>query len=38
MLLRKGNAGSNTVADHITITEQALHQLPDQSLYPARKS
>jgi hypothetical protein len=37
VLLRKGNAGSNTVADHITITEQALHQLPDQSLYPGKK-
>jgi hypothetical protein len=28
MLLRKGNAGSNTSADHITILRQALRQLP----------
>jgi hypothetical protein len=27
-LLRKGNAGSNTVADHITVLRQALAQLP----------
>lgn len=28
-LLRPGNAGSNTAADHITVTKQALAQLPD---------
>ncbi|WP_354531093.1 IS1380 family transposase [Nakamurella sp. UYEF19] len=28
MLLRKGNAGSNTAADHIYVTKQALRQLP----------
>jgi hypothetical protein len=27
-LLRKGNAGSNTAADHITVTRQALAQIP----------
>lgn len=29
-LLRRGNAGSNTTADHITVLEQALAQLPEQ--------
>ena len=28
MLLRKGNAGSNTAADHIQVTKDALRQLP----------
>ena len=28
MLLRPGNAGANTAADHITVTKQALAQLP----------
>jgi hypothetical protein len=28
MLLRRGNAGSNTAADHITVIRQALRQLP----------
>jgi hypothetical protein len=28
MLLRKGNAGSNTAADHITVIRSALKQLP----------
>ncbi|GAB4100786.1 IS1380 family transposase [Sinomonas halotolerans] len=28
VLLRPGNAGSNTAADHITVTRQALAQLP----------
>ncbi len=28
MLLRKGNAGSNTAADHIQVTRDALRQLP----------
>ena len=27
-LLRPGNAGSNTAADHLTVLEQALKQLP----------
>lgn len=27
--LRKGNAGSNTAADHIAVLDQALTQLPD---------
>ena len=36
--LRAGNAGSNTAADHITVTAQALRQLPgiDQR-WPGRK-
>ena len=29
-LLRPGNAGSNTAADHIAVLEQALAQLPDE--------
>jgi hypothetical protein len=29
-LLRKGNAGSNTAADHIAVTREALRQLPSQ--------
>lgn len=28
MMLRKGNAGSNTAADHITVIREALRQLP----------
>jgi hypothetical protein len=28
-LLRPGNAGSNTAADHITVLDQALAQIPD---------
>lgn len=28
MLLRPGNAGANTAADHITVTSQAINQLP----------
>jgi hypothetical protein len=28
MMLRKGNAGSNTAADHIQVTKDALRQLP----------
>jgi len=27
--LRRGNAGSNTAADHITVLDAALMQLPD---------
>ena len=38
MLLRAGNAGSNTAADHIAVTQQALKQLPGISLSrPGRK-
>ena len=29
-LLRPGNAGANTAADHITVLDQALAQIPDQ--------
>ena len=29
-VLRRGNAGSNTAADHITVLDAALTQLPDQ--------
>jgi hypothetical protein len=38
-LLRKGNAGSNTAADHIAVTRQALQQLPShqQGNRPGRK-
>jgi hypothetical protein len=28
MLLRKGNAGSNTAADHVQVAKDALRQLP----------
>jgi hypothetical protein len=28
ILLRNGNAGSNTVADHVTVLQQAINQLP----------
>ena len=37
MILRPGNAGANTAADHIAITRQALAQLPDVSGRPGRK-
>ncbi len=30
MVLRPGNAGSNTAADHLTVLEQALTQIPDR--------
>ena len=30
-MLRPGNAGSNTAADHITATQLALAQLPEQA-------
>ena len=30
MLLRPGNAGSNTASDHLTVLEQALSQIPDR--------
>jgi len=29
-MLRRGNAGANTAADHITVLDQALAQIPDQ--------
>jgi hypothetical protein len=32
-LLRPGNAGSNTAADHITVTDLALAQIPDPERY-----
>jgi hypothetical protein len=32
-LLRPGNAGSNTAADHITVLDQALHQISDAHRY-----
>jgi hypothetical protein len=31
-LLRSGNAGSNTAADHVTVLDQALQQIPEQYL------
>jgi len=31
MLLREGNAGSNTVADHLTVLADALARIPDSS-------
>ena len=39
MLLRPGNAGSNTAADHITVLRQALRQLPGyrEGTQPGRK-
>jgi hypothetical protein len=32
-MLRPGRAGSNTTADHITVLDQALHQIPDAHRY-----
>jgi hypothetical protein len=32
ILLRAGNAGSNTAADHITVIDRSLAQIPDQQL------
>ncbi|MGC4936259.1 transposase, partial [Gordonia sp. DT30] len=37
MLLRAGNAGANTAADHITVVDQALTQLPHVSSYRVGK-
>jgi hypothetical protein len=37
MLLRPGNAGSNTAADHITIVQDALAQLPSDPAYRVGK-
>jgi hypothetical protein len=35
VLLRPGNAGSNTAADHITVLRDALAKVPDQAWQPA---
>jgi hypothetical protein len=32
-MLRPGNAGSNTAADHLRLTDEALTQIPDDQLY-----
>jgi hypothetical protein len=32
-ILRPGNAGSNTAADHIRLTDEAISQIPDAELY-----
>jgi hypothetical protein len=32
-MLRPGNAGSNTAADHIQLTDEAFSQIPDDQLY-----
>ncbi len=32
MLLRPGNAGSNTAADHVTVIDRSLAQIPEQQL------
>ncbi|MCF8608567.1 IS1380 family transposase [Gordonia sp. HY285] len=37
ILLRPGNAGSNTAADHISATRAALAQIPDLPTRPGRK-
>jgi hypothetical protein len=39
LLLRPGNAGSNTAADHLTVLRDALRQLPDvrPGIRPGRK-
>ncbi len=36
ILLRRGNAGSNTVEDHVTVLRQALAQLPDHGRRPGK--
>ena len=36
ILLRRGNAGSNTVTDHITVLRDALAQLPDHGRRPGK--
>jgi hypothetical protein len=36
ILLRRGNAGSNTVDDHITVIRAALAQLPDHGRRPGK--
>jgi hypothetical protein len=36
ILLRRGNAGSNTVADHLTVLRDAPAQLPDHGRRPAK--
>jgi hypothetical protein len=37
VMLRAGNAGANTAADHITVLDDALAQLPDSSGYRVGK-
>ncbi len=37
MLLRPGNAGSNTAADHVTVVQDALAQLPSDPAYRVGK-
>jgi hypothetical protein len=32
MLLRPGNAGSNTAADHVTVIDRSLAQIPDEQI------
>ena len=32
MLLRPGNAGSNTAADHVTVIDRALAQIPAEQI------
>ena len=32
-MLRAGNAGSNTAADHIRLTDEAISQIPDAELH-----
>lgn len=36
MLLRPGNAGSNTATDHVAAVKDALAQLPSDPDYPVR--
>lgn len=36
MLLRPGNAGSNTAVDHLPVLDRALSQIPDR--WPRRRS
>jgi hypothetical protein len=36
VLLRRGNAGSNTVDDHVTVLRAALAQLPDHGRRPGK--
>jgi hypothetical protein len=35
-LLREGRAGSNTTADHITVLDQAIAQIPDEHRHDTR--
>ena len=38
MLLRPGNAGSNTAADHIAVLGEAIAQIPDPRRHTPAKS